>query len=60
MGEVYRARDTRLGRDVALKVSHEKFTERFEQEARVDRGAESSEHLPSLRCRPELSRHGTG
>src|SRR3974377_522412 len=34
MGEVYRARDTRLGRDVAIKVSHEKFTERFEREAR--------------------------
>jgi len=34
MGEVYRARDTRLGRDVAIKVSHENFTERFEQEAR--------------------------
>src|SRR5215468_6910832 len=35
MGEVYRARDTRLGRDVAIKVSAEKFTERFEREARV-------------------------
>src|SRR5579864_1532379 len=34
MGEVYRARDTRLGRDVALKISNENFTERFEQEAR--------------------------
>jgi eukaryotic-like serine/threonine-protein kinase len=35
MGEVYRARDTRLGRDVAVKVSAEQFTERFEREARV-------------------------
>src|SRR5215468_3190236 len=34
MGEVYRARDPRLGRDVAIKVSREKFTERFEREAR--------------------------
>jgi serine/threonine protein kinase len=35
MGEVYRARDTRLGRDVAIKVSHERFSERFEREARA-------------------------
>src|SRR5438105_576000 len=35
MGEVYRARDTRLGRMVAIKVSHDKFSARFEQEARA-------------------------
>ena len=35
MGEVYRARDTRLGRDVAIKISHGQFTERFEREARA-------------------------
>src|SRR5258705_10932893 len=35
MGEVYRARDARLGREVAIKVSIEKFSERFEREARV-------------------------
>ena len=35
MGAVYRARDTRLGRDVAIKVSDQKFGERFEREARV-------------------------
>jgi eukaryotic-like serine/threonine-protein kinase len=33
MGEVYRARDTRLGRDVAIKVSNQQFSERFEREA---------------------------
>src|SRR6516164_8257190 len=35
MGEVYRARDTRLSRDVAIKVSKEQFSERFEREARA-------------------------
>ena len=35
MGEVYRARDKRLNRDVAIKVSAEHFTERFEREARA-------------------------
>jgi len=40
MGEVYRARDTRLGRDVAVKVLQEslgsgKAWERFEREARA-------------------------
>ena len=35
MGEVYRARDKRLGRDVAIKVSSEHFSERFEREARA-------------------------
>ena len=35
MGEVYRARDTRLNRDVAVKVSVERFSERFEREARA-------------------------
>src|SRR5215471_8053587 len=35
MGQVYRARDSRLGRDVAVKVSVERFTERFEREARA-------------------------
>src|SRR5436853_131047 len=33
MGEVYRARDTRLGRTVAIKLSSEKYSERFEREA---------------------------
>src|SRR5258707_13988518 len=35
MGEVYKARDTRLNRIVALKVSKSEFSERFEQEARA-------------------------
>ena len=35
MGEVYRARDSRLNRDVAIKTSAAQFTERFEREARA-------------------------
>ena len=34
MGEVYKARDTRLDRTVALKVSRSEFTDRFQHEAR--------------------------
>ena len=34
MGEVYKARDTRLDRVVAIKVSKEKFSDRFTREAR--------------------------
>ncbi len=34
MGEVYKARDTRLNRTVAVKVSKERFSDRFEREAR--------------------------
>src|SRR5262245_48769466 len=35
MGEVYRARDTRLSREVAIKISGQQFSARFEREARV-------------------------
>jgi serine/threonine protein kinase len=42
MGEVYRARDARLGRDVAVKVlpaaltANEERLKRFEKEARLE------------------------
>ncbi len=35
MGEVWKARDTRLNRLVAIKASHSRFSERFEREARA-------------------------
>jgi eukaryotic-like serine/threonine-protein kinase len=33
MGEVFRATDSRLGRDVAIKFSTKQFGERFERDA---------------------------
>ena len=35
MGEVYRATDTRLGRQVAIKIVGQGFTDRFDREARA-------------------------
>ena len=35
MGEVWKARDPRLGREVAIKISAQQFTDRFEREARA-------------------------
>lgn len=35
MGTVYKARDTRLDRDVAIKISSAQFSKRFEREARA-------------------------
>jgi Tol biopolymer transport system component/tRNA A-37 threonylcarbamoyl transferase component Bud32 len=35
MGEVFKARDTRLGREVAIKTAHEEFSGRFQREVRA-------------------------
>ena len=40
MGEVYRARDTRLGREVAIKVVPAAFAQEADRLARFDREAQ--------------------
>ena len=62
MGEVYRARDTRLGRDVALKILPESFARetdrlrRFEQEAR----AVAALNHPNILAVFDIGRHNDG
>ena len=57
MGEVYRARDAKLGRDVALKILPEAFAydperlARFEREAQVLASLSHPEHRRNLRSR---------
>ena len=50
MGEVYRARDTKLDRDVALKVLHEAFTSDPDRLARFEALLHGSATEP-IRCR---------
>jgi len=55
MGEVWKARDTRLDRIVAIKVSKTEFSERFEREAKA---IAAFQRLPDLRRRPKLFGYG--
>src|SRR5262250_123645 len=66
MGEVYRARDTKLKRDVALKVLPEAFARNADRMARFQHEAEvlASLNHPNiahiLRRRRTRDRHGVG
>jgi serine/threonine-protein kinase len=56
MGEVYKARDTRLDRIVALKTSRAQFTDRFAREARAT-AALNHPHIATLYdLGPDLAR----
>jgi serine/threonine protein kinase len=69
MGEVYRGKDTRLGRPVAIKISARDFSDRFEREARAisalnhpnictlyDVGRRNSLRIRSLLLFPRMSK----
>ena len=48
MGEVWKARDPRLNRDVAIKISTQQFTNRFEREARAIAALNHSNYLHAV------------
>ena len=51
MGEVYRAKDSRLGREVAVKVLPERFVQTSEALRRFNRGGQNM----SLHCHIRIS-----
>src|SRR5262245_31290269 len=58
MGEVWKARDTRLDRTVAIKRLKSKHAGPVRAGGARDCGAESSARLPNLRCRTRLPGNG--
>src|SRR5262245_26449923 len=60
MGEVYRARDTRLGRDVAIKVLPAHLAEEPERRARFEREARTVSGLnhPNICVLHDIGRDG--
>ena len=62
MGEVYRARDTRLGRDVAIKILPEAFAADADRVARFQREAKvvASLNHPHIGADLRARRHRQG
>ena len=60
MGDVYRAHDSRIGRDVAIKMSAEQFSDRFEREARAVAALNHPNICTLHDVGPELPRDGAG
>jgi hypothetical protein len=60
MGEVWKARDSRLNRDVAIKISSEQFTDRFEREARSIAALDHSNICTLRDVGPNLFGDGVG
>src|SRR5688572_11443145 len=62
MGEVYRARDTKLNRDVAIKVLPEEFAADGDQLARFSREAQvlASLNHPNIAAIYEIESHSAG
>jgi Tol biopolymer transport system component len=59
MGQVYRARDTRLGRTVAIKVLSSEFSSRVESRERFEREAQTISNLnhPHICTLHDVGRH---
>jgi serine/threonine protein kinase len=57
MGEVYRAKDTKLGRDVAIKVLSSGFAT---DEERLRRFEQALDHLPVARRASRNQRYAEG
>jgi serine/threonine-protein kinase len=61
MGEVYRARDTRLGREVAVKVLPESLADKADRQARFEREARAVAALshPNILAIHDYGTHGS-